>query len=145
MTLSQSKIAALQQMGIIVWQDKSATVDQSNIEPENQSPMAQPARTRNPAQGLASLRAALGKEQAKTSDVSEPIAKPVPIPLVEQASKSKLFDDVYMALETVIGAAAKQFQWVESETISVANQRVHCPADLTPQQKRQLWLNVSQL
>ena len=148
MTLSQTQIASLQQMGITVWQDKnSASASRQNTQDQ---PAVEPPRpkTVTAAQGLANLRAALGESPLST-EATKPEAlttsQPVGTPLIEKKNDSTVFNDVFLALESVIGKEVEQTRWIDSSDVSATKAQLSFTLPLTAEHKQRLWAAMSQL
>lgn len=176
-TLSDAQIASLQQMGIPVWIDQdefwaehksdtssseiAASQAQTNQTQINQAGRVSTASTAKPvstitkAEGIASLRQALGGQtetQSQTQKVSgtapaEPISpKDVALAQYLTSNTSKLATDIGLACDLL--AITDKVRVLEGTRFAIQHNRVTLPEDLTRLtqiEKKQLWAGLCQL
>ena len=153
--LNLSQIAALQQMGICVWQQVEQNVSSGSAMPAETQPSASRVKaTPDRAQQLAALRSAITSDKpdskdATQSEVLESNPKPDEAALTpQQHAEAKAFlNDLSLAMAIILPNQPMPAVRIASE-LKVTNEQINlpvAPAALTAADKKQLWQAIVRL
>ncbi|QPG04872.1 hypothetical protein IT774_11935 [Salinimonas marina] len=147
--LNLSQIAALQQMGICVWQQVGQDVATDSAMPVTTQPSASRVQTApDRTQQLAALRTAISRDNPDSKDTTSSqavaaTAEPAEAALTaeQQSQAEALLDDISLAMAVVLPNQPMPAVKIASE-LKVTSQQISlpvAPAALTAADKKQLW------
>jgi len=153
--LNLSQIAALQQMGICVWQQVEQNVSSGSAMPAETQPSASRVKaTPDRAQQLAALRSAISSDKRASKDATQSqvlTSNPEPAEAAltpQQHAEAKAFlNDLSLAMATILPNQPMPAVKIASE-FKVTSEQINlpvAPAALTAADKKQLWQAIVQL
>ena len=153
--LNLSQIAALQQMGICVWQQAELNVSSASAMPADTQPSASRVKAEpDRAQQLAALRSAISSENSgrknsaqKDAVALNPKSADVALTAQQQADGKSILNDLSLAIAMVLPNHPMPRVRIAPE-LKVTTDQINlpvAPAALTAADKKQLWQAIARL